>query len=176
MKNILCRCIFCKRQYNNILNQVTAKVKTQPEIILSANFKRDYVACFAIILFALIVIGEIVLAVSIPAYLGRSTAMAKEVRLIKLRESFDKVRSYSNSVKCVNDNAVLERNLVAWELNKLARFLRKNGDRLSSEDIARLQKAVDESGAILRHISNKKSFSRAIVLDTGGYVNSVMSK
>lgn len=155
---------------------MTDKVKTQPEIILSANFKRDYVACFAIILFAFIVIGEIVLAVSIPAYLSHSSAMAKEVRLIRLRESFDNVRSLSNSVKCVNDNAVLERNLVAWELNKLARFLRANGERLSSEEIAQLQKAVNESGAILRHINNKNSFSRAVVLDTGGYVNNIMSR
>ena len=151
-------------------------MKKQPEIILSANFKRDYVACFAVILFALIVIGELIIAVSIPAYLSRSTAMAKEVRLIKLRESFDKVRQLANSVKCANDNAVLERNLVSWELNKLARFMRKNDEQLSSDDIARIQKAVDESGAILRHINSKKSFSRAVTLDTGGYVNSVMSK
>ena len=152
------------------------KVKKQPKIILSAKFKRDYVACFAVIMFAIIVIGELVLAISIPAYLSRSSAMAKEVRLIKLMESFDQVRSRALSVKCANDNAVLERNLVSWELDKLARFLRKHSEHLSSDDIARIQKAVDESGAILRHIEQNKSFSRAIILDTGGYVNSIMSK
>lgn len=152
------------------------KVKTQPEIKLSANFKRDYVACFAIILFALIVIGELVLAVSIPVYLRQSSAMAKEVRLIKLNQDFDATRQKAGRVKCVNDNAVLERDLVSWELNKLARFLRKNNDALSSDDISRLQKVVDESMAILNQLDGKKSFSRAIKLDTGGYVNTIMSK
>lgn len=152
------------------------KVKKQPKIILSAKFKRDYVACFAVIMFALIVIGELVVAISIPVYLSRSSAMAKEVRLIKLMESFDQVRNFSLRVKCANENAVLERNLVAWELDKLARFLRKHSAQLSSDDIAQIQKTVDESSAILHHIEKNKSFSRAIVLDTGGYVNSIMSK
>ena len=152
------------------------KVKKTPEIIQSANFKRDYVAYFAVILFFAIVVGEIVIAVTIPTYLRKSSAMAQEVRRIKLRESFDSVRSLANSIKCSNDNAVLEKNLVTWELNKLAKFLRNNGDNLSSEEIARLQKIVDESGAILRYISKNNSFSRSVRLDTGGYVNSIMSK
>lgn len=152
------------------------KVKKKPEIIQSANFKRDYVAYLAVILFFSIVIGEIIIAIAIPTYLSRSTAMAKEVRRIKLRESFDQVRNLANSVKCKNDNAVLERNLVVWELNKLAKYLRKHDEDLSSEDIARLQKIVNESGAILHYIDKNKSFSRSIKLDTGGYVNSVMNK
>ena len=152
------------------------KVKTKPQIIQSANFKRDYMAYFAVILFCAIVIGEIIIAIAIPTYLSRSSAMAKEVRSIKLRESFDSVRYYANSVKCANDNAVLERSLVVWDLNKLAKFLRTNGENLSGEDIAKLQKIVNETGAILRHIGNKKSFSRSVRLDTGGYVNSLMDK
>lgn len=155
---------------------MTVKVKTKSQIIQSANFKRDYVACFAVILFCAIVIGEIVIAIAIPTYLSRSSSMAREVRGIRLRESFDSVRNFAKTVKCVNDNAVLERNLVVWELDKLAKFMRNNGDKLSSEDIAKLQKIVDESGAILRYIGKKKSFSRAVRLDTGGYVNGVISK
>ena len=54
--------------------------------------------------------------------------------------------------------------------------MRKNNDVLSSDDISRLQKVVDESMAILNQLDGKKSFSRAIKLDTGGYVNTIMSK
>ena len=153
-----------------------SKVKKKPEIIQSANFKRDYVACFAVFLFFAIVVGEIVIAISIPSYLNRSTAMAKEVRRIKLRECFDRARNLAKDVKCSNENAVLERNLVSWELNKMANYLRKNTDSLSSEEIARFQKIVNESDAILRHINKKNSFSRPVKLDTAGYVNSIMSK
>ena len=93
-------------------------VKEKENIIQSANFKRDYVAYFALGLFFAIVLGEIVIAVSIPAYLGKESAMANEVRRIKLRESFDMVRWQSFKTDCANANAKLERDIVVWEMNK----------------------------------------------------------
>ena len=50
------------------------------EIQFSAKFKRDYVAALAVVIFFAIVLAEIVLAVSIPAYLHREDAMALQVR------------------------------------------------------------------------------------------------
>ena len=151
-------------------------MKEKENIIQSANFKRDYVAYFALGLFFAIVLGEIVIAVSIPAYLGKESAMANEVRRIKLRESFDMVRCQSFKTDCANANAKLERDIVVWEMNKLANYLRKESEYLNSDETARLQKIVDESSAILKYIHENKSFSKASQLDTGGYINSMMKR
>ena len=150
--------------------------KTKPDIIQSANFKRDYVAYFAVISFFVIFVGELVLAVSIPAYLSRSSSMAREVRRIRLMDSFDSVRYLANSTKTGNDNAVLEKNLITWELDKLANYMRNHQKELSSEEVAQVQKLINEIGGLLGHLKRGKAFSRAIRLDTGVYVKSILKQ
>ena len=163
-----------KSDVNN--TKATEKVKASKQIIQSANFKRDYIASLAVCMFTAIVLGEIIIAVSVPMFLGRTDAMAKEVRRIRLRETFDLVRWQSYKTNCANTNAKLERDLVVWELNKLANYLRVNSEYLNSEETARLQKIVDESSAVLKYIQDNKSFSKASTLDTGSYVNSILNK
>ena len=58
----------------------------------TANFKRDYVAGAALVIFFLIVCGEIFLAVSLPIYMNRDAALAVSVRRLRLVETFDQVR------------------------------------------------------------------------------------
>lgn len=150
--------------------------KAKPNIIESANFKRDYIAYFAVISFFVIFIGELVLAVSIPAYLSRSSTLAREVRRIRLMESFDGVRNQARGVKTKNDNAALEKNLISWELDKLANYMRKHQKDLSSKEVAAVQKLIDEIGGLLGHLKKGKAFSKAIRLDTSVYVKSILNK
>ena len=49
------------------------------KIIQSAEFKRDYVAALAVVIFSLIIIAELVLAFSIPWYLKQEDSMAESV-------------------------------------------------------------------------------------------------
>lgn len=149
---------------------------SKPDIIQSANFKRDYVAYFAIISFFVIFVSEFVLAVSIPAYLSRSTAMAQQVRRIKLMDSFDSVRHQVYALKTSNENAILEKNLIMWELDKLADYMRKHQKDLSSDEVAKIQKLVDEMGGMISHLRTGSAFSKAIRLDTSVYVKSVINK
>ena len=150
--------------------------KAKPNIIESANFKRDYIAYFAVISFFVIFIGELVLAVSIPAYLSRSSTLAREVRRIRLMDSFDGVRNQARGVKKKNDNAALEKNLISWELDKLANYMRKHQKDLSSKEVAAVQKLIDEIGGLLGHLKNGNAFSKAIRLDTSVYVKSILNK
>lgn len=69
------------------------------EVLLSAKFKRDYVATFAVVIFCMIVVAEVALAVSIPAYLERENVMALQMSRIRLRESFDGVRRQAARVR-----------------------------------------------------------------------------
>ena len=148
----------------------------KPNIIQSANFKRDYVAYFAVISFFVIFVSEFVLAVSIPAYLNRSSAMARQVRRIKLMDSFDAVRYQANRLKITNENAILEKNLIMWEFDKLAGFMRNHQNDLSSDEVAQVQKLIDEMGGMIGHLNSGKAFSKAIRLDTSVYVKSVINK
>jgi ribosome-binding ATPase YchF (GTP1/OBG family) len=117
-----------------------------------------------------------VLAVSIPTYLSRSSAMAQEVRRIRLMDSFDSVRYLAGRTKPKNDNAALEKNIITWELDKLANYMRKYQKDLSSEEVAKVQKLIDEMGGLLGHLKDGKAFSKAIRLDTSVYVKSILNK
>ena len=145
-------------------------------LLLSANFKRDYVAASAIVIFALIVAAELALAVAIPAYLHRESAMALEVRRLNLLESFDAARRSCNSLKPKSTAADMELQLVSWNLDRLAVYLRTESRYLDSDEIARLQTAVNDSFEVLHLIGQGKSFSQETALDTGIYVNSLIPK
>ena len=144
--------------------------------MLSANFKRDYVAALAVVIFALIVIAELTLAVAIPTYLYRENAMALEVRRLKLLESFDAARRQCGSVKTKSTAAEMELQLVSWNLDRLAVYLRGESRYLDSDEIARLQEAVNDSLAVLGRLRAGRSVSQEAVLDTSVYVNSLIPK
>ena len=63
------------------------------KLTYSAKFKRNYVAVFATTLFFLMVASEIVLAVSIPAYVKRENVLADEAMLREILLKFDAVRN-----------------------------------------------------------------------------------
>ena len=144
--------------------------------MLSANFKRDYVAALAVVIFALIVVAELTLAVAIPTYLYRENAMALEVRRLKLLESFDTARRRCGSVKTKTTAAEMELQLVSWNLDRLAVYLRGESRYLDSDEIARLQAAVNDSLAVLDKLKSGGAFSKEAVLDTSVYVNSLIPK
>ena len=146
------------------------------EIKLSANFKRDYVAATAIVLFFLIIVAEVVLAISIPAYLSRESAMAFEVRRIKLLGAFDNAR-YIVSRKTPSDpTAAAEMKLLGWELDNLAMYLRANRTRIDSNEVAALQKALDEIRALLGQLQRNRPFSQEYRLDTRVYLDALVPK
>ena len=145
------------------------------EIQFSAKFKRDYVAALAVVIFFAIVLAEIVLAVSIPAYLQREDAMALQARRLHLLESFDAARNLGNSLKPNGETAELEARLVMWNLNLLATYLRENSADLTGEEIASLQKDVRAFTGILARIQSGETLCRERKLDTSFYVNSLIT-
>ena len=146
------------------------------QVLQSANFKRDYVAASAILIFILIVVSELTLAVAIPSYLYRENAMALQVRRLQLFESFDAARRRCNAAKPKDTSAKMELKLVEWNLDLLARYLREERNNLSSDEIALLQNYVNDSLAILRKLSSGGSFSNETKFDTATYVESLIPK
>lgn len=138
---------------------------------LSANFKRDYVAVSAVVLFLLIVAAEVVLAISIPAYLSRESAMAFEVRRIKLLGSFDGARHIVSRKMPSDPTAAAEMKLLGWELDNLAMYLRVYRTRIDSDEVAALQKALDEIRTLLGQLQRNRPFSQEYRLDTAVYLD-----
>ena len=141
------------------------------QIKLSANFKRDYVAASAVVLFFLIVISEVVLAISIPAYLSRETAMAFEVRRIKLLGSFDDARRIISRKMPSDPTAAAEMKLLGWELDNMAMYLRVNRTLINSDEVAALQKELDEIHTLLGQLQQNRPFSQEYRLDTAVYLD-----
>ena len=143
----------------------------------SANFKRDYVATSAIVLFFVIVIAEIALAIAIPTYLYRENSMALEVRRLKLLRDFDFARvRCAKVIKPKSTAAAMELQLVSWNLDRLAPYLRNEAKNLSSDELARIQQAVDQSHRVLDVLAAGKSVSKEAELKTDIYVNSLIPK
>lgn len=143
----------------------------------SANFKRDYVATMAIVLFFLIVVSEIALAIAIPTYLYRENSMAFEVRRLRLLQDFDLARSRCDKlIKPRTVSAAMELQLISWNLNRLAPYLRSEAKRLDSDEIARIQQAVDQSHRVLDEIVQGRSVSKETELRTDIYVDSLIPK
>ncbi len=144
------------------------------EITYSAKFKRDYVAASAIVIFFAIVLAEITLAISIPAYLKSENAMALQVRRLQLLESFDSARSMADRAKPSGETAELELRLASWGLNALAPYLREHANDLSSEELAELQSMVRELTLVISRIQTAGSYCREQTLDSAIYLDSLL--
>ena len=142
----------------------------------SADFKRDYIAGLAIVLFFAIVIGEIVLAVGIPTYLNRESSMAFEVRRLNMLSDFDVLRQRAPRIKAKGKSAEAEARMIRWTLDHLARYVRTHRDHLSGEEIGRIHGIVKELSTVLTHIERKGAFSRQAVINTNGYLDKLLKK
>ena len=142
----------------------------------TANFKRDYVAAAALVIFFLIVCGEIFIAVSLPIYMNREAALAVSVRRLRLMESFDFVRSRAKALKLKDDTSDSEASLLKWNLDLMAAYLRKYSQYLTGEQLAVLQQQLNDMDAAITQLSTGKHFSREYRLNCTPYINMVLQK
>lgn len=146
------------------------------KIIQSAEFKRDYVAALAVVIFSLIIIAELVLAFSIPWYLKQEDSMAESVAKLELIQSFDKARAMNKSLKLKSDAAKAEQKLIAWNLDNLAPYLRKESKNLTPKEVADIQEAINEMFKVMARLNDGKVFSQEYKLDTDKYINNLIPK
>ena len=143
------------------------------QLIQSANFKRDYVAYSAIVIFFLIIIAEVSLAVYIPTYLMKENVMALQVRRLQLLNSFDALR---NSVRSASANELgkKELQLISWNLNLLADYLREHSGQLTSMEIAQLQETINEFHRIVDRIHKEGSYTQETTLSVKPYIDEIL--
>ena len=142
----------------------------------TANFKRDYVAGAALVIFFLIVTAEIVLAVSLPIYMNQEAALAVSVRRLRLMESFDGVRGRIMNLKLKNDTARSEAMLLEWNLDLMAAYLRRYSKYLNGDQLAVLQQQLNEMDATLAGLYLGKPLSREYRMNHTPYLRMILKK
>ena len=135
----------------------------------TANFKRDYVMLLAVAIFFGIVVSEVALAVSIPVYFVRSDLWAIEIARQSMHRSFDGLRLRSRKLdesgKLKDSLAGGENQLVLWDLNMMAHYLRENRDTMSPERAAALNRELTGLSRIQAHAAQNKPYNRIESLD-----------
>ena len=136
--------------------------------LFTANFKRDYVAYSAVGIFALIVLAEVVLAVSIPLYFVRSDLWDLQIARQQLAADFDGLRNWCDRMKLKNADAVEENNILLWNLNLMANYLRANGKRLGRDEIRALSADLTAMRRIAKYIEKDRPFNVPARLNIAG--------
>lgn len=142
----------------------------------SANFKRNYLVLFAFVLFTLMIVAELLLALSIPRFVQRENAYAREIRKREMFLLFDSSRNICRDIKEDSENIKLEKRLVSDTLDHLAIYLRREADRLTPEDVNALAPLITELYKIASRLKEGKAFSQENQLNSETYLASLLKK
>lgn len=146
------------------------------KITYSANFKRNYVALFAVLFFFLMIAAEVTLAFSIPAYMRRENVLADRVRHRDLLLNFDALRTKCKNIKPKNETVELERQLVSHALDQMAVYLRAEADNLTPDEVNELDTLFTSMTGIVDRLAKGRAFSSENHLNTASYVNHLVKK
>lgn len=135
--------------------------------LFTANFKRDYVAFSAIGIFFLIVVAEVVLAVSIPAYFVRSNLWDLQIAQQDLLRDFDDLRGRCNHFSGRNPDVTEENNILLWNLNLMSNYIRVNQKRLGWDEIRSLKEDLKQMRQLHNRLARGKAFNQPRSLNAG---------
>ena len=148
----------------------------------TANYRRNYVAFMAVALFFFIIAGEIVLATSIPLLMRNENLMSEEAARNELLVTFDQARKRCDSITGLNsakqedEIILLEKQLISNALNRFARYMKNEGDKLTPDEVKQINRAVTTLFKAADRLANGKSFSKENRLDTAKYVNDLLKQ
>ncbi len=133
--------------------------------MFTAKFRRDYVACSAVALFFIIVLGEVLLAVSIPLYFARSNLWSLQIARQQLMGDFDQLRNRCNRTKARLQDAVEENNILLWNLNMMAGYLRNNQKTIPMEEVLELEKNLRDMFVFAARLDRDQACNRQLKLN-----------
>lgn len=152
------------------------------KIKFTANYRRNYVAALAVLLFFLIIAGEIFLAVAVPVVMRNEDLMSNEANRNDLLLLFDYTRNVCSKISGKNaegqDDAVLimEKQLLSDALDKFARYMREEGDQLSPQEVKEIEKILRELSKVAAQLSKGRRFSKENRINTAGYINNLLKQ
>ncbi|MDD4816890.1 MAG: hypothetical protein PHI85_02850 [Victivallaceae bacterium] len=144
--------------------------------MMTARFKRDYVAFMAVFLFFLIVCCEVAVAVWIPLQMRNEALFANEMRRIRTLRQFDAIRlSLIRRIPKNNPLAANEAAMLLEQMNALAIYLNADNRRMTLQP-EYVDMLADELSSVSRHstrLVSGRSVSQPLSLDTSKYIKSL---
>ena len=108
--------------------------------------------------------------------------MAEEAARNDLLLLFDGTRSLCNSITGKNssgqeDNLILmEKQLLSDVLDRFARYMREEGDKMTPQEVIKVKKVVSELYKVASRLSKGNGYSRENRLDTSKYINKLLKQ
>ena len=136
--------------------------------------KADYITVFAIVLFVLVVVFELLLVSWLPNKLMAAKGLEAETAKQEVIDLEDKlrhrIRGYDKRVKTG------EVKLVSTCLDNIARYLRLNSANIDRNQVRDIMEDLGRFELIMRGWDKGKSYSVKQTLDTSGYLNDLLAR
>lgn len=139
--------------------------------LFSANFKKDYVAYSAIVIFFLIISFEIFMAVFIPAHLEMEDVWSEEVARQEMINEFDHIRNGFLRLKSKRENVKEEAEVIANSLTPLADYLRQYQYQITLKEIREIENSIDALPAFRNHLSEHSAHSADLKLKSEKFID-----
>lgn len=145
--------------------------------MMTARFKKDYVAYSAIAIFFLIIVSEVTMSIWIPMQMHNDTIFAERINRIRASRIFDAGRSVLRRIISENKNNMTtqEAQLLLQELDRVALYLHAedNSKYLSPEQV---QIILTQLSNISKHhgrLNQGSSLIKPIELNTSNAINKI---
>lgn len=132
----------------------------------------DWVTASGMVLFGVIVILEIIVAVSVPLLVRQEGLFAEDILKAQLKADFDMMREHIFYVsnQASDDDIKSEISLLSANANNLADYLREQADMLETPELLELIDRVKRMDAIVEQGFQGKSMTGKIQLDTSKFI------
>ncbi|MDD5698710.1 MAG: hypothetical protein PHH77_08860 [Victivallaceae bacterium] len=139
--------------------------------LLSANFKKDYVAYSAVGIFFLILAFELFLAVFIPLHLEMQDVWSEEVARQEMINRFDYLHRLFLRFRSKRDSAQNEAGIVINSLTPLADYLRQYQYQLRPEQIKEINETLGSLEGLYNHLMHQGAYSTDLKLKPEKFIN-----
>ncbi len=143
--------------------------------MMTARFKRDYVAYMAVVLFFAIILAEVTIAVWIPLQMRHDSLWADQILRLRMLSRFDWMRQSTSSFKSDDALTMSEADAIEAQLNLVAVYLNNNnqGRDLSPDQVKELKTVLDTIDRQWARIKRGNPYGKALKLDTSSYIEKI---
>lgn len=155
---------------------------SEHKITFTANYRRNYIAYLAVLLFFLIIAGEIVLATAIPLLMRNEEIMSDNAARNDLLKYFDSLRYRCSAISGKNASQqedaliIMEKQLLTDALDRFARYMREEGEHLTPEEVKKIRAVLTDFFKVAKTLREGKSYSRENRINTSGYINNLLKQ
>ncbi len=139
--------------------------------VFSANFKKDYIAYSAIVIFFLIISFELFMAIFIPAHLRMENVWSQEVARQEMISRFDYIRRRFLRFRSKRSYAQDEAKIIANSLTSLADYLRLYQYQIGFKEIKEIEKTISGMDKFYDHLLKNGAYSTDLELKPEKFID-----